>query len=156
MPTRGKILQLGVLALLRHQHLLGWDCVLPRKAAAHSGHLISTRTSCGPASSAGRILGPLRGCLEAQETNPGLGLERTWRILQPSRQPGGFGGTSGHQQQERAEPWKGSAAPSRGTVACTYVTSCPQHCVSPSHSSPGTPRVVTCHTLWPGSGAGLL
>lgn len=71
MPTRGEFSKLGVLALLRCQHLLGWDCVLPRKAATHSGCLISTGTSCGPASSAGLIPGPLRGCLAAQETNPG-------------------------------------------------------------------------------------
>lgn len=49
------------------------------------------------------------------------GLERTRRILQPSRPARGLWGTSGRQQPGRAEPGQGSAAPSRGTVTCTYA-----------------------------------
>ena len=125
--------------------------VLLRKAAAHSGRLISIGTSCGPASSAGCTLGPLRGCLAAQEMNPGqhprVGLEHTWRILQPSCQLGGFGGTSRHQQPGRAVPWQGSARPLVGNGGLYIRDKLPTALCQPWPLQPRAPSVVTRHTL---------
>lgn len=147
-PTHGEFSQLGVLALLRCQHLLGWDCVAQKgrrtqRAPHQYRNQLWPRLLCR--------LGPLRGCLAAQETNPGqhprVGLERTWRIVQPSCQPGGFGGTSGHQQPGRAMPWQGSAPPLVGNGGLHIRDKLPTALCQPWPLQPRAPSVVTRHTL---------
>lgn len=112
-----------------------------RKAAAHSGRLISTGTSCGPASSAGWGHSGAAWQLRrrTQVSTQGWGWSAPGEFYSLHASQGALGALLGISSRDEPCPGRGLPAPSWGTVACTYVTSCPQHCVSPGHCSPGRP-----------------
>lgn len=137
MPAHGEFSRLVCWPFSDASTFLGWDCVLPRKAATHSGCLISTGTSCGPASCRphpGSTQGLPGSSGDEPRSAPWVGLStREFYSLHASQ---GALGHSWASAAGRAEPGQ-VCCPVTGTVTCTYATSCPQHCVGPATAARG-------------------